>query len=241
MDRVLSITGTLSGLLVCAAGVGVLGGCSDGDSTNAPPVAIAPSGADPASVENGTAGTGEASSRYSPSPATSQPLVRINTSLGPIDVRLDPEAAPVTVQNFLNYVESDYYVQTVFHYVEDGELILGGGVAADGTAKPVQRTIRNEAHNGRKNKRGTIAMARDADVIDSAASQFFINLQDAPHLDYSGDTPDQYGYCVFGNVVRGLEIAEQISAIPTKTQQVDGVDFEVPTKMVRIESVQVLR
>lgn len=173
--------------------------------------------------------------------ASNAPLVRLDTSLGPIELRLDPQAAPITVQNFLNYVQTGHYAETVFHHVEQGRLILGGGFAPDGSPRSTSMAIRNEADNGRKNKRGTIAMARDAAVIDSATSQFFINLQDAPHLDHAGETPEEYGYCVFGEVTKGLDIAEKISAIPMESQTVDGEQVEVPTRTVRIESVQVLR
>jgi cyclophilin family peptidyl-prolyl cis-trans isomerase len=144
----------------------------------------------------------------------------------------------VTVQNFLHYVRSGHYMDTVFHYAEKGRLILGGGYAADGSTVAAGRSIRNEAHNGKKNRRGTLAMARDAGVIDSSTSQFFINLQDAPHLDHQGDTPDQYGYCVFGEVVSGLDLADQISAMPAPEQGTADADA---TRTVRIESVQVLR
>jgi cyclophilin family peptidyl-prolyl cis-trans isomerase len=166
--------------------------------------------------------------------------VTLTTSLGPIVIRLDPEAAPVSVQNFLNYVASGHYNQTVFHYVEQGKLILGGGYLEDGTAKPAGLPIRCEADNGRQNVQGTIAMARDAAVIDSAASQFFINIEDAPHLDHAGDSPAEFGYCVFGEVIEGLDIARQIAAIPSETQVIDGVETSVPAKTVRIESANEL-
>jgi cyclophilin family peptidyl-prolyl cis-trans isomerase len=186
-------------------------------------------------------GTQSTPDRYADAPQAFQPVVRITTSLGPIDVRLDPDSAFVTVQNFLNYARSGHYDQTVFHYVEKGQLILGGGFLEDGTPKPAGPPILNEAHNGRKNKQGTIAMARDAAAIDSATSQFFINLEDAPHLDHAGETPADYGYCVFGEVIDGLQVARQIADAPTETRVVEGEELSVPAKTVRIESVKVLR
>lgn len=179
--------------------------------------------------------------RYAQAPKATQPEVRIVTSLGPIVIRLDPEAAPVTVANFLNYISSGHYNETVFHYVAEGQLILGGGFLEDGKPKPAGPPILCEADNGRKNVEGTIAMAREAAVIDSATSQFFINLEDAPHLDHTGDSPADFGYCVFGEVIEGLEVARQIAATPTETQVIDGVELSVPARTVRIESATSLR
>jgi peptidyl-prolyl cis-trans isomerase A (cyclophilin A)/peptidyl-prolyl cis-trans isomerase B (cyclophilin B) len=227
-------------LLACLLLALGLTGCGGGDAD-----ATASGGPDGAARGRGASGVAAASApvpeRYAGGNKTTLPVVRLTTSLGPIDIRLDPEAAAVTVRNFLNYVRSHHYDQTVFHYVEDGKIILGGGYLADGSPKPAGPPILNEAHNGRQNKAGTIAMARDAGVIDSATSQFFINLQDAPHLDHSGDTPAEYGYCVFGEVIDGLDVARQISAIGSKTEVIAGEELSVPAKTVRIESVKVLR
>jgi peptidyl-prolyl cis-trans isomerase A (cyclophilin A) len=145
------------------------------------------------------------------------PVVRIETDLGAITLKLDAETAPGTVRNFLNYVTDGFYNDTTFHYVAPGSMILGGGYTAGGRAKsPKFPPVRNEAHNGRKNLRGTVAMARDAAVIDSATSQFFINLADAPQRDFAGEAADQYGYCVFGEVIEGLDVADRISESPTR-------------------------
>jgi cyclophilin family peptidyl-prolyl cis-trans isomerase len=142
------------------------------------------------------------------------PVLRIDTNMGPIIVRLDAETASVTVQNFLNYVDSGFYKNTIFHYVAPDNMILGGGYSIDRELKPHREPILNEARSGRKNLRGTIAMARDTNLVDSASSQFFINLVDAPQRDYRGDAPGDYGYCVFGEVIDGLNVAERIARAP---------------------------
>src|SRR5207244_12564963 len=134
-----------------------------------------------------------------------KPIRQIDTSLGAITVRLDGIRAPGTVRNFLNYVNEGLYDNTLVHYVDAGKMIVAGGYAADRTPKPARTPIRNEAHNGLKNVRGTIAMARDAALIDSATTQFFVNLADAPQRDHTGDTAATYGYCVFGKVTDGLD------------------------------------
>jgi len=118
-------------------------------------------------------------------------------------------------------------------------MIVAGGYSADHKPKASRTPIRNEAHNGAKNIRGTIAMARDASLIDSATTQFFINLADAPQRDHTGDTPASYGYCVFGEVIAGLDIAEKISRSPTTDQ---GGDLaQTPSPPVVIKSIRVMR
>src|SRR3954471_2123409 len=138
-----------------------------------------------------------------------KPVIEIDTSVGRITVALDGELARGTVRNFLNYANGGFYDNTLVHYVDPGKMILAGGYTADHKAKRAGTPIRNEAHNGLKNVRGSIAMARDAAAVDTATSQFFINLVDAPQRDHKGDSPEDYGYCVFGQVIEGLEIAER--------------------------------
>lgn len=168
-----------------------------------------------------------------------KPVVQIETSAGPISLQLDGVRAPGTVRNFLNYVNDGFYENTLVHYVAPGKMIVAGGYSADRKPKPGRTPIRNEAHNGVKNVRGTIAMARDQSAIDSATTQFFINLADAPQRDHSGDTPANYGYCVFGEVTEGLDIAEKISQSPTTDQ---GGDLsQTPNPAVVIKSVRVVR
>jgi cyclophilin family peptidyl-prolyl cis-trans isomerase len=161
------------------------------------------------------------------------PTVTLKTSLGELTIKLDPQAAPRTVNNFLSYVESGFYNQTIFHQVENGYIVLGGAYTTDLNERPGRYPIPNEADNGRKNLRGTVAMARQPDEIDSSTCQFFINLSDNPHLDHRGDSPEEYGYCVFGEVVEGLEVLEKISAVEVE----DKDDFQkLPVETVLIES-----
>lgn len=167
------------------------------------------------------------------------PVVRIETSAGRITVRLEAVRAPGTVRNFLNYANDGFYDNTLIHFVDRDKIIVAGGYAADRTPKPTRPSIRNEAHNGLKNVRGTIAMARDASLIDSATSQFFINLADAPQRDHQGDTADKYGYSVFGEVTAGLDVAERISQSPTTILAGDLVQTPEPT--VVIKSIRIMQ
>jgi cyclophilin family peptidyl-prolyl cis-trans isomerase len=168
-----------------------------------------------------------------------KPVVQIETNAGSIAIRLDGVRAPGTVRNFLNYANDGFYENTLVHYVDPGKMIVAGGYSADRKAKRARTPIRNEAHNGLKNVRGTIAMARDASLIDSATTQFFINLADAPQRDHTSDTPANYGYCVFGEVTEGLDVAEKISRSPTTDQGDDLV--QTPNPPVIIKSVRVVR
>jgi cyclophilin family peptidyl-prolyl cis-trans isomerase len=170
------------------------------------------------------------------------PVVLIQTNLGEIEIRLDGETAPGTVSNFINYVNKGFYNGTIFHFVEPGKMILGGGYSADHALKRPESDIRNEAHKGAKNVRGTIAMARSGAFIDSANSQFFINLEDAPRRDYRGDKPDEYGYCVFGQVTKGLEVADRISRAATTDLGRLGEDLrQTPQPPVVISSIEIVR
>lgn len=167
------------------------------------------------------------------------PVVEIDTSQGKIRVRLDAVNSPSTVRNFLNYAGQDFYTNTLFHYVDSNKIIVGGGYADDGQPKSAASTVRNEAHNGLKNIRGTIAMARDPSAgIDNATSQFYINLADSPSFDHRGEAAADYGYCVFGEVVAGLDVAEAISQLPTSDR---GGDLtRTPTPPVIVRSINVV-
>jgi cyclophilin family peptidyl-prolyl cis-trans isomerase len=168
-----------------------------------------------------------------------KPVIQIETSAGSITVQLDGTQSRGTVRNFLNYVNEGFYENTLVHYVDPGKMVVAGGYSSDRKSKPGRTPIRNEAHNGVKNVRGTIAMARDASLIDSATTQFFINLADAPQRDHTGDTPANYGYCVFGEVTEGLEVAEKISQSPTTDQ---GGDLaQTPNPPIVIKSIRVVR
>ncbi len=138
--------------------------------------------------------------------------VLLTTSAGKIELELDEQKAPVSVKNFVDYVNKGFYNNTVFHRVIPGFMIQGGGFTADMQQKPVNAPIKNEADNGLLNTRGTIAMARTADK-DSATSQFFINVADNAFLDHG---QRDFGYAVFGKVVKGMDVADKISQVPTK-------------------------
>lgn len=168
------------------------------------------------------------------------PEVVMKTSQGEIRIRLNAEKAPTTVDNFLaNYVERKFYDQTVLHYVDQGFMIAGGGYTADLQPKATRAYIRSEADNGLKNLRGTIAMARLPEHADSGTSQFFVNLVDNPALDFQDhDSADKYGYCVFGEVVAGMDVVDRIAEVSV----VDKDQFpKTPVQPVIVESVQRVR
>ena len=146
--------------------------------------------------------------------ALAGPQVRLDTSLGPIILELADDKAPKTVDNFLAYARDGFYNGTIFHRVIDGFMIQGGGFTADFQQKPTRAPVPNEADNGLKNLRGTIAMARTSDP-QSATAQFFINVKDNPALDYRSSTPQGWGYAVFGKVIDGMEAVDKIRQTPT--------------------------
>jgi len=163
------------------------------------------------------------------------PLVVIQTSLGDITAELFPKEAPKSVANFLTYTKAGFYRGTVFHRVIPGFMIQGGGFEPGMKQKPTRAPIRNEAANGLKNLRGTVAMARTA-VVDSATSQFFINCKDNASLDHRGEDPRNFGYAVFGSVVEGMGVVDQIEKVRTGAK---GMHQDVPLEDVVIESVAV--
>lgn len=167
------------------------------------------------------------------------PQVRLDTNLGTITLELAEDQAPKTVENFLGYVREGFYDGTIFHRVIDGFMIQGGGFTADFQQKETRPPIRNEADNGLKNQRGTIAMARTGDP-HSATAQFFINVQDNPALDYRASTPQGWGYAVFGKVVDGMDVVDQIRQVPTGAGGPGGRFSDVPTSPVIIKSVTLL-
>jgi cyclophilin family peptidyl-prolyl cis-trans isomerase len=166
------------------------------------------------------------------------PVVQLQTTAGEILLELDAEKAPVTVANFLAYVNRGHYDGTVFHEVEKGFIVLGGGYDAHLQEKPTDFACRNEAHNGLKNVRGAVAMARRPDVIDSSTSMFFINVADNKELDYRGDKAEEYGYCVFGKVIDGLAVVDKIASGPTSKV---GEFERMPSERVAIKSVRRVR
>ena len=163
-------------------------------------------------------------------------MVRLHTNFGIIELELDPERAPETAKNFLAYVESGFYSNTVFHRVIDGFMIQGGGFEPGMRQKPTRSPIKNEAGNGMKNGRYTIAMARTSDP-HSASSQFFINVSDNGFLDHTAPSADGWGYCVFGKVVQGREIVDKIKGVKTGKR---GFHSDVPVEDVLIERAEVV-
>lgn len=161
-------------------------------------------------------------------------IVKLETSMGDIVIELNEEAAPVTVKNFLSYVGGGFYDGTIFHRVIPDFMIQGGGFTADMQRKATQPAIVNEAANGLKNGRGTVAMARTNDP-DSATSQFFINHKDNDFLNYAG--PGKPGYAVFGKVVQGMDVVDRIAAVKTTRK---GPYSDVPVEPVVIKSARVV-
>ena len=166
--------------------------------------------------------------------ATAAPRVEMQTTLGKITLELDAAKAPKSVENFLQYARSGQYDGTIFHRVIDGFMIQGGGFTKEMNEKPTKAPIANEAKNGLKNLRGSIAMARRADP-HSATAQFFINHRDNPNLDYPAH--DGWGYAVFGKVTEGMDVVDKIAKVKTGNR---GMHQNVPIEPVIIESVKVL-
>jgi len=158
------------------------------------------------------------------------PKVLMKTSKGNLIIELYEDKAPITVKNFLSYVDEGFYDGTIFHRVMKGFMIQGGGLTPDFQEKPTKPPIKNEATNGLKNKRGTIAMARTPE-IDSATSQFFINHVDNPILDH---TPESFGYAVFGKVIEGIDVVDAIADVKTMTR---SGHQNVPRETIKIISV----
>jgi len=159
------------------------------------------------------------------------PVVVMETSKGTIRIELFPEQAPIAVENFLAYADSGFYDGTIFHRVIPGFVIQGGGFTTEMEQKETRDPITNESDNGLQNLRGTLSMARTP-AAHSATSQFFINLQDNPALDYGGRPGTTYGYAVFGKVIEGMDVVDAIAAVPTGTA---GGMPDVPVDPVVIE------
>ena len=168
----------------------------------------------------------------SPALWAANPQVELRTSLGMITLELYPERAPVTVKNFLQYVEDGFYDGTIFHRVIDGFMIQGGGFTRDLNPKPTRAPIPIESQNGLRNDVGTIAMARTRDA-NSATAQFFINVVNNDDLNYP--KPDGHGYTVFGKVIKGMETVNKVAKVPTETR---SQHQNVPVKPVIIESAR---
>jgi len=162
--------------------------------------------------------------------------ILMTTTVGPMTLELDADNAPKTVENFLSYVSNGFYDGTIFHRVINNFMVQGGGFTADMEQKATQAPIENEANNGLKNARGTIAMARTQDP-HSATAQFFINVQDNDFLNHTGENMQGWGYAVFGKVTEGEDVLDKIRCVQTGSQ---AGHQDVPVEPIIIESVTVL-
>jgi cyclophilin family peptidyl-prolyl cis-trans isomerase len=167
----------------------------------------------------------------------SNPTVVLETNYGKIEVELYPKKAPLTVKNFLKYVENGHYNGTIFHRVIDNFMIQGGGFDPKFSEKKTESPIKNEAFNGLKNEEGTLAMARTS-VVDSATAQFFINVRNNPHLNHRSKTNEGFGYAVFGKVKKGMSVVNRIKKSKTHRR---GNYFDVPVEPIVIKSAKALK
>jgi peptidyl-prolyl cis-trans isomerase B (cyclophilin B) len=163
--------------------------------------------------------------------------VKLTTSMGALTLELNKEKAPISVENFIKYVESGHYAGTIFHRVIDGFMIQGGGFTKDMQQKPTNAQIKNESTNGLKNDIYTVAMARTG-VRDSATSQFFINVKGNDFLNYSGENPQGWGYAVFGKVVEGMELVDKMRTVKTANA---GPHQNVPVEPIVIEKAECIQ
>lgn len=164
-------------------------------------------------------------------------MIKLYTNFGDITLELDREKAPLTAQNFEDYVTSGHFDNTLFHRVIDGFMIQGGGFEPGMIQKPVRAPIANEAGNGLKNEKYTVAMARTSDV-NSATAQFFINVKDNDFLDYKSPTPQGFGYCVFGKVIEGQDVVDKIKKVKTGNR----IGHQnVPVENVLIEKAELVQ
>jgi len=168
--------------------------------------------------------------------ADKNPVVLMDTSMGEVKIELYKDKAPITVANFLAYVNDKFYDGTIFHRVIPSFMIQGGGFDKEMKQKPTKAPIKNEAGNGLKNETGTLAMARTG-VVDSATSQFFINVKDNAFLDHRGESPQAFGYAVFGKVIDGIDVVHKIEHVKTGAR---AGHEDVPVEPVVIKSIRVV-
>lgn len=235
----------------------VLAGCSK--SAEQTPTAAAPNSPSSAAVPEGVrtasaqVASGNAFEQYQNRPTTNlnpsgvrqaqhvelpNPVVVMKTSLGEIHLKLNQKAAPRTVSNFVDYVVTKHYDNTIFHQIEGGYVALGGTYDEKLRSKTVRYPIPNESANGLKNLKGTIAMSRDPADPNSATSQFFINLADNPSLDRKGDKPEEAGFCVFGEVTQGLDVVQKLAEV--QTAKVSGFE-KMPVQTVTVQTMKLMR
>jgi peptidyl-prolyl cis-trans isomerase B (cyclophilin B) len=163
-------------------------------------------------------------------------LVKLTTNFGDITIELNAEKAPITAANFIKYVENGFYDGVIFHRVIDGFMVQGGGFDANMKQKKTEAEIKNEADNGLSNDKYTIAMARTS-IPDSASSQFFINVGNNEFLNHTAPTSSGWGYCVFGKVVAGMDVVDQIKAVKTGSK---AGHQDVPVDAVIIEKASIV-
>ena len=227
--------------LFVAAASSLIWGCGGGE-TKTPAAGANESASADVTSDATSASASTAAQKSRPVPKAVDPVVVIHTTLGNIKLQLAAEKAPETVENFLqNYVNRGYYDNTIVHHVEPGSMVICGGYTADLQPKPSRREIRNESANGLSNRRGTVAMARNPELEHSATSQFFINVRDNTAFDYvaaAGEGDPQFGYCVFGTVIEGMDIVDRLAALPVAPQ---GEFEKVPTETALIQKVEQLR
>jgi cyclophilin family peptidyl-prolyl cis-trans isomerase len=223
-----------------------LTGCGSGTKGDIPAASVESA---LGSTNSATAATSVSTRPAKPRPAPPKPVdpvIVLHTSAGDIQLQLFREKAPQTVDNFLqNYALRQFYDGTIFHHVEAGSMIIGGGYSADLAAKETRSPIYNESQNGLKNKRGMVAMIRDPANTHSATSQFFINLADNPSLDFRGDqssedgiADEDWGYCVFGQVIAGLDVVDQIAQAQVAAE---GDFAKMPVQPITITSLEQVR
>ena len=165
------------------------------------------------------------------------PVVLMETSMGNVKIQLDPQKAPISAQNFLDYVKAGFYKGTILHRVIPSFMIQGGGFSPEMQEKKARAPIKNEAGNGLKNERGTIAMARTM-IVDSASAQFFINVADNAFLNHRDNSIQGFGYAVFGKVIDGMDVVDRIAAVKTGYQKGMG---DVPETPVVIKSMKIIQ
>ena len=170
-----------------------------------------------------------------PTPAPGNPVVVVATSMGAFTIELFKDKAPVSVENFLAYADDGFYEGTIFHRVKSGYVVQGGGYTPEMVEKATRPPIQNEATNGLKNTRGTVAMARMR-ALRCATAQFYVNVANNSALDHRGYSPDDFGYAVFGRVLSGMDVVDAIAKVPTG---ISGEHEDVPTTPVTIQKVTV--
>jgi peptidyl-prolyl cis-trans isomerase B (cyclophilin B) len=232
---------TLLGLAPATLAIAAwLTGCG-GDASKLPAEGVESSHGNSTDIAAGSGTTTSSSAKTPKAPLpAADPIVVLRTTAGDIKLKLFAEKAPQTVENFLStYASRGFYEETIFHHVEPASMLIGGGYTAELEPKPVRTPIYNESRNGLTNRPGTVAMIRDPDLPHSATSQFFINLAENADLDFkASDNEDVLGYCVFGEVVEGMDVVQRIAQLPTTAQ---GEFEKIPSPIVAIRSVERLR